>query len=421
MDVIMPQLGETVAEGKILTWFKKAGDEVKEGDNIFEVETDKVTVDVQAIAAGKLTEIRVGAGTVAKVGTIVAVIADGVQTAVSALARAETNFVPLDPFNEVHTAAGHYLNARGLNGVRITPLARRLIVQHGLDIGQLSKNRGSGPIRASDVHAALQAAPVPMAAKELTRPLAPRAVSEAEEAVAINAIRQRTGQSLAEAWRTVPHVFQAIDIDFSGVDAVRARHKERFKARIGTSLTYLPFIARAACLAIRDFPQVNARFDGGRLIVSRDINLGIAVDLAHNGLAVPVVHRADELTFEGLAQAIARQIQKARSGTMTPDDVSGGTYTITNNGAFGTLFTAPIINAPQAAILSTDAVRKRPVVVETPQGDFIAAHPVGVVAQSFDHRAFDGAYSAAFLSRLKEIVERRDWGREYDLGAGRSS
>ena len=123
MDVIMPQLGETVAEGKILTWFKKAGDEVKEGDNIFEVETDKVTVDVQAIAAGKLTEIRVGAGTVAKVGTIVAVIADGAQTAVPSLARAVTNSVPLDPFNEVHTAAGHYLNARGLNGVRITPLA----------------------------------------------------------------------------------------------------------------------------------------------------------------------------------------------------------------------------------------------------------------------------------------------------------
>ncbi len=414
MDVIMPQLGETVAEGKILTWFKKVGDEVKEGDNIFEVETDKVTVDVQAIAAGKLTEIRVGTSTVAKVGTTVAVIGDGPRTAAPPLGLPFTNTAALDPFNEVHTAKGHYLNARDLNGVRTTPLARRLIVQHVLDTGQFFKNRGDRPIRASDVRAALQAAPAPMAARELARPLAPRVVSEAEEAVAINAIRLRTGQRLAEAWRTVPHVFQAIDIDFSAVDAVRAHHKERFKARIGTSLTYLPFIARAVCLAIHDFPQVNARFDGDRLIVSRDINLGIAVDLAHNGLLVPVAHRAGEMTFESLARAISRQIQKARGGTLTPDDVSGGTYTITNNGSFGTLFTAPIINAPQAAILSTDAVLKRPIVVETPQGDFIAIRPVGVVAQSFDHRAFDGAYSAAFLSCLKEIIERRDWVNEFE-------
>ena len=147
--------------------------------------------------------------------------------------------------------------------------------------------------------------------------------------------------------------------------------------------------------------------------MSRDINLGIAVDLSHNGLVVPVVRRAGDLTLEGLAKAITRQIEKARTGTMTPDDLSGGTYTITNNGSFGTLFTAPIINVPQVAILSTDAIRKRPAVVETPQGDFIAVRPVGMVAQSFDHRAFDGAYSAAFLSRLKQTLESRDWESEF--------
>jgi pyruvate/2-oxoglutarate dehydrogenase complex dihydrolipoamide acyltransferase (E2) component len=237
-------------------------------------------------------------------------------------------------------------------------------------------------------------------------------LAETEDAVPINAIRQRAGQRLSESWRTAPHVFQAIDIDFSAVDEVRTRYKDRYKARIGTSLTYLPFICRAVCLAFRDFPQVNARFDGARLLVSREINLGIAVDLSHNGLVVPVVRQAGGLSFEELVRTIAGQVNKARAGMLTPDDVSGGTYTVTNNGSFGTLFTAPIINLPQVAILSTDAVRKRPVVVETPQGDFIAAHPVGMVAQSFDHRAFDGAYSAAFLSRLKEIIERRDWGSE---------
>jgi pyruvate/2-oxoglutarate dehydrogenase complex dihydrolipoamide acyltransferase (E2) component len=411
----MPQLGETVAEGKILAWFKNAGDKVNEGDNLFEVETDKVTVEVHAIAAGTLTEIRACAGTVAKVGTVVAVIGSNGQGArPDALSAASGRPAALDAFNEVRTAPGRFLSARRADGVRITPLARRLIVQNGLDLAPLTKEaqtRGDSLIRASIVRAALQAAP---ATRPVSAPAPPLPARSGDEAVPINAIRQRTGERLAEAWRTVPHVFQAIEIDFGAVDSIRARHKDRFKARIGTSLTYLPFIARAVCLAIRDFPHVNARFDGDRLLVSRDINLGIAVDLSHNGLVVPVVHQASEMTFEELARAMTRQIQKARSGTMTPDDMSGGTYTITNNGSYGTLFTAPIINLPQAAILSTDAIGKRPAVVETPQGDFIAVRPMGIVAQSFDHRAFDGAYSAAFLSCLKEIIERRDWGREFD-------
>jgi pyruvate/2-oxoglutarate dehydrogenase complex dihydrolipoamide acyltransferase (E2) component len=417
MDVVMPQLGETVAEGKILAWFKNAGDKVNEGDNLFEVETDKVTVEVQAIAAGTLTEIRAGVGTVAKVGTVVAVIGGNGQAVRPAVPPASSApaAIALDAFNEVRTPAGRFLSARRADGIRITPLARRLIVQNGLDLAQLAteaQTRGDGIIRAGNLRNARQARP----SQDDRLPSAPvRLLERAEdEAVPINTIRQRAGQRLAEAWRTVPHVFQAIEIDFGAVDSVRARHKERFKARIGTSLTYLPFIARAVCLAIRDFPQVNARFDGDRLLVSRDINLGIAVDLSHNGLVVPVVHKASELTFEELARATTRQIQKARTGTMTPDDMSGGTYTITNNGSYGTLFTAPIINLPQAAILSTDAIRKRPAVVETPQGDFIAVRPMGIVAQSFDHRAFDGAYSAAFLSCLKEIIERHDWGREFD-------
>lgn len=422
MDVIMPQLGETVAEGKILTWFKQPGDDVREGDNIFEVETDKVTVEVQAIASGKLTEIRVGAGTVAKVGTVVAVIGGMGTDAVTkappqAASRAQTLVgasapLAMDPFNEVRTPAGHYAGPRGSDGVRATPLARRLMAQHGLDpdtVAREAKARGDGRVRAADVEAALRSAPARSSAPVMAR----QTPTAADTELPINSVRQRTGQRLGESWRTVPHVFQAIDIDFGAVDAVRAAQKERFRSATGASLTYLPFIARAACLAIRDFPQVNARFDGDRLLVSREIHLGIAVDLSHKGLVVPVVRSADEFTLEGLAKAILRQVEKARTGAMTPDDMSGGTYTITNNGAFGTLFTAPIINVPQVAILSTDAIRKRPMVLETPQGDFIAPRPVGVVAQSFDHRAFDGAYSAAFLSRLKEIIEKRDWASEF--------
>ena len=225
-------------------------------------------------------------------------------------------------------------------------------------------------------------------------------------------IRARTGEKLAENWHIIPHVFQAIDVDFTEVETVRARHKERFKAETGMSLTYLPFIARAVCIALQAFPHVNARFDGKQLILSKDINLGIAVDLNHNGLVVPVVHAVQDFTLQGLAKAINRQIEKARSGKMTAADMGGGTYSITNNGAFGTSFTTPIINAPQVAILSSDAIRKKPAVITTAEGDFIAARLMGTLGQSFDHRAIDGAYAAAFLSKLKHTIESKKWAGE---------
>ena len=181
-------------------------------------------------------------------------------------------------------------------------------------------------------------------------------------------MRARTAERLAENWRTIPHVFQAIEVDFTALDRVRQQRKDAFRQAHGFSLTYLPFIARATCLAIHAFPHINARFADNALILSRDVHLGIAVDLSHNGLVVPVVRDAGDLTLVGLAKAMNRQIEKARTGKLTLDDLSGGTYSISNNGAFGTTFTAPIINAPQVAILSTDAIKLKPAVVSTPQG-----------------------------------------------------
>lgn len=424
MDVLMPQLGETVAEGKVLAWFKKVGDIVNEGDNIFEVETDKVTIEVQAIAAGQLTEIRVEAGQVVKVGTVVAVIGgDGAAVApvpavagVPAAAQPLPRTSALDPFHEVNTANGRYGSARALDDIKVSPLARRLIAQHRIDLAALARDvkaRNEPRVLERHVRAALasdKAFTPAMASLGATAGPPPTAEGEI---VMFNTVRRKTGERLAENWRNIPHVFQGIEVDFGEIDKVRSKQKTAFKAAHGISLTYLPFIARAACIALREFPQVNAHFGGDKLHVARDVNLGIAVDMNHSGLVVPVIHRADELTVAGLAKAIGRLAQKAREGKLTPAEMQGGTYTITNNGAFGTTFTAAIINAPQVAILSTDAIRKRPAVVETPEGDFIAVRPVGVVAQSFDHRAFDGAYSAAFLSRLKEILEKRDWSNEF--------
>jgi 2-oxoglutarate dehydrogenase E2 component (dihydrolipoamide succinyltransferase) len=209
---------------------------------------------------------------------------------------------------------------------------------------------------------------------------------------------------------TSPHVLQAVEAEFHRVDRARAAHGEAWRAREGFALTYLPFVARAACLALADFPRVNASVEGDALVVHRAVHLGIAVDLGSgDGLVVPVIRDAATMSVPALARAIHRLAAEARKGMLGPDAYAGGTYTISNSGSFGTLITAPIIAQPQVAILSTDGVKKKPVVAEGPDGDAIVIRPVGIIAQSFDHRAVDGAYSAGFLRRVKEIVETRDW------------
>lgn len=404
--VIMPQLGETVAEGKILAWFKSVGDEVKEGDNLFEVETDKVSLEVQAVVAGRLDEIRVGAGIVAKVGEVVAVVGGGVVA--TQPSQPTGKVAARSPYEEVATPLDRFGPAKALDGVRVTPLARRLIAQNGLKLEPLAEaaaRRGAAKITEKDVRAALEAPSRARAPEPAVRPVE-------GDVVTLNTVRLRTGERLAENWRTIPHVFQAIEVDFTALDRLRQKRKEAFRSEHGFALTYLPFIVRATCIAITTFPLISARFVDNSLVKSREVNLGIAVDLAHNGLVVPVIRDAGDLTLTGLAKAMNRQIEKARAGKLGLDDLSGGTYSISNNGAFGTSFTAPIINAPQVAILSTDAIRLKPAVVSTPEGDFVAPRLIGMVGQSFDHRAFDGAYSAAFLSRLKQILEERSWGEE---------
>lgn len=454
MNVIMPQLGETVAEGKIGTWFKSVGDTVEPGDNLFEIETDKVSMEVQATEGGVLAEIRVAAGETVPVGTVVGVLADAgyapeparskptpakqasvkpvaakpAPAPIAAQPAAQPVATPkattprisspktssvMSPFEEVRTPRDWYGKATSPQGIRITPLARRLVHQTGIDLAGLAESvraRGGSRIAAADVKAAPAArAAQPAAQGAMRPPLQPRPGDTIEP---LNRIRLQTAQHLAAAWREAPHVFQAVEVDFSAIDAARQAAKREFQERHGVALTYLPFIARAVCLALAEFPRVNASFDQTRLLIHRNVNLGIATDLDHGGLLVPVVHHADEMNTGGLAKAISRQAEKARTGKLTPGDLQGGTYTITNNGSFGTLFTAAIINVPQVAILSSDAIRKRAVAVESGAGDAVAIRLMGVLGQSFDHRAFDGAYSAAYLRRLKEIAETRDWASE---------
>ncbi|MGH6968395.1 MAG: dihydrolipoamide acetyltransferase family protein [Stellaceae bacterium] len=432
MNVIMPQLGETVAEGKVAIWFKKVGDKVAAGENLFLIETDKVSMEVQATEAGTLTEIRVPAGETVLVGTVVAVLGKAgekittakptparsaanipkaapqpaVATAASAPAASYRPFT-LKPFEEVRTPVGIAPPAAtALDGLKVTPLARRLIQNAGADLATIAqgvKARGGWRIAASDV-AATPATP------EVAR--APTAVREGDTVEPLNRIRAQTAANLAEARRMIPHAFQAVELDVTGLAAARDKAKAAFEQRHGVALSYLPFIARALCIALGEFPRANASFDRDRLILHREINLGIATDLSQDGLVVPVIHQAEDLNVAGLAKAIARLADTARNGKLTPADLAGATYTLTNNGSFGTQFTMPVINPPNVAILSFDAVRKAPVVVGGPKGDSIAIRRVAMIGQSFDHRAFDGGYAGSLLRRIKEVVETRDWAAE---------
>lgn len=430
-NIIMPQLGETVAEGKIVSWFKTVGDAVAMGDRLFEVETDKVTIDVEAVSSGTITAIHVGDGETAAIGVVVAVL-DGAaaQPATASAARPPVDAgnapripqppampaaVTLSPFEEVRTPTDRHPTPDSLADLKVTPLARRLIAQNGVNAAHVAekvRSRQGTRIGRADVEAVI--------AESVTQPVRmegpanpqPTPQPAGGNVIPFNTIRQRTGDRLAENWRAIPHVYQAVEVDFTAIDRVRTKQKAAFKAATGLSLTYLPFITRATAIALAEFPHVNARYDGKVMTANDEINIGIAVDLGHNGLVVPVVRQADGMTVSGLARAIGRLVEKARSGRLGADDLGGGSYSITNNGAFGTLFTTPIINAPQVAILSTDAIRLRPAVVETEAGSVILPRMMGMVGQSFDHRAFDGAYSAAFLSRLKTILETRDWQQE---------
>jgi len=212
---------------------------------------------------------------------------------------------------------------------------------------------------------------------------------------------------------TSAHTLVAFEVDYDGVERVRQAEKDAFRAEEGIGLNYLPFIVRAVVDAIREFPHVNASVGNDELIIHHAINVGIAVDLNFEGLIVPVIHEADGKRLRALAREVAELAGKARSKKLGADDISGGTFTITNPGPFGTLLTVPIINQPQVAILSTDGVRKKPVAIELDDGsDAIAVHPVGNLALSFDHRAYDGAYASAFLAKVKEIIETRDWASE---------
>jgi pyruvate dehydrogenase E2 component (dihydrolipoamide acetyltransferase) len=340
--------------------------------------------------------------------------------------------------------------AQGGPGKLLSPVVRRLIAEHGLDPAEITGSGAGGRITRDDVLAAIErqgsngagrvaevgtapdgaeadAAPAVVLGRAVEPtpgpagaaapgivPAGPVPVAgESDTIVPFTNIRRRTAEHMIRSKHTSAHTMVAVEVDYFGVERVRLAHKEHFKAAEGFSLTYLPFISRAVVDALEEWPYLNSSVGEDELIVHGEVNLGVAVDLDFEGLLVPVVHRAEDRRLVALAREIAGLASRARSKRLTMDDISGGTFTITNAGSFGTLITVPVINQPQVAILSTDGVRKKPVVITLPDGsDGIAVHPVGNLVLSWDHRAVDGAYAAAFMAKVRELLETRDWAAE---------
>lgn len=446
MDVLMPQLGETVAEGTISAWHKQEGDRVEANEIVLDIETDKVSMEVPAPGPGTLKKILVQAGETVEVGTVLGVIAGDGEADSDEASGAEAAQAPAPqsepaasgggaaetpaPRSEPSAAGGRESAARPADGRggaaareenrRLSPAVRRLAAEHDVDLDDVPGSGRQGRITRRDMIQYLErrdsGAPAAGAggraqAAAQAKPAAPGA--RPGEKVPFNKVRKLTAEHMVRSKATSPHVLQAVEVDFAGVARVREAMRESFKARHGYSLTYLPFIAHAVCRALGDFPHANASVEDDALVLHEHVNLAIAVDLGSGeGLVAPVIRHAEKKSVAELAAAIQDLATRARSGRLTADDLAGGTYTISNSGVFGTLITAPIINQPQVAILSTDGVRKKPVVIERADGDSIAIRPVGVLAQSFDHRAIDGAYSAAFLDRIRKLIENTDWFRE---------
>jgi 2-oxoglutarate dehydrogenase E2 component (dihydrolipoamide succinyltransferase) len=382
----MPQMGVSVAEGTVVEWKKRVGDWVESDEPIVEISTDKVETEVPSPATGRVVSLAVEVGVTVDVGTV--------------LARIDTAAVA----GEAHVAeSAQGAGGRGQgavdHGPPVSPVVRRIACEHGVDLEEVHGTGRRGRVTKKDLLAFIDGAERPLHIespyREDPEPLPPAARRPAppESGEPLSVMRQRIGEHMRRSLDTAAHCTTVVEADMSAVEARRGR------------LSYLPFVARATIAALRDHPSLNATIEGDRLTVHEEVHLGIAVSLGEDGLIVPVVRNAHELSHEGLAKRIVDLAERARARQLTPDETKGGTFTITNPGRYGALLATPIINQPQVAILDLEAVVKRPVVVG---GDSIAIRPMTYLCMSWDHRALDGVLSAQFLGSVRRHLEEFD-------------
>jgi 2-oxoglutarate dehydrogenase E2 component (dihydrolipoamide succinyltransferase) len=458
-DIIMPQMGESIAEGTITKWLKSPGDSVRRDEPLFEISTDKVDAEIPSPTAGVLAEIKVGEGETVEVNSIVGTIADSMEEAAAGdgggdasaaaapaaepvaapsaatappAAPAAAPAAPTQPAAAPSPSAGGppaFPSARGvenkeeLQRTRSTPVVRRMAQEHGVDISAIVGTGVSGRVTKQDLLAYIEAggpavtpspaaplapvtAPAPLTAAPQVLPAVPAfQPGEAVTVEAMSVMRKKIAEHMVLSKRTAAHVQTIFEIDCSNVIKTRKALQDDFVGRHGQKLTITPFFVKAAVEALRALPIVNASLDGDNIVYKRDINVGVAVALEW-GLIVPVIHNADDLSLVGINRRVADLAERARTKQLKPEEVQGGTFTITNPGVFGSLFGTPIINQPQVAILGMGTIEKRVKVVEN---DAIIVKPMMFTCLSFDHRIIDGAVADQFMGHLKKTLETADF------------
>ena len=425
-DVVMPQMGESIVEGTLTKWLKKAGDSVERDEPLFEISTDKVDTEIPSPSAGTLSEVLVQEGQTVGINTVVARIAESGAAAAPAApaeapkveeskapappAPAPTQAAKVEAEKEVPAETQPPAQAAAVAAEPsgpLSPLVRKIARENNIDLSKVTGTGAGGRVTKQDVESFITqkpAAAAPAATPASAPASAPAPLAPAGQAKTriepLSTMRSKIAEHMISSLRTSAHVTTVHKVDMTKVARMRARHKADFQSRYGMSLTFLPFVVRAAVEALREFPIVNASIEGSNIIYHNEINIGIAVAL-ENGLIVPVIHQADEKNVLGLQRSIVDLAGRARSRQLKPQEVQGGTFSISNFGSFGSIFATPVINQPQVAILGVGAVEKVPVVID----DAIAIRSVAYLSLSFDHRLIDGALADQFTAKAKSVLE----------------
>lgn len=424
VELIMPKMGESIMEATILNWLKKPGDKIEQDESVLEVATDKVDTEVPSTHAGVLKEVLAKEGEVVKVGKAIAVIETEVSAGETKPAATEPPKVLAAPIEKAvavasnGNGAAHAIDYKSSNRF-YSPLVKNIAKEEQIALVELENIAGSGAegrVTKKDILQYVQQRKLGQtvaatAIRTSAAPLVPASISGGDEIIQMDRMRKMIAERMVDSKRISPHVTSFVEADVTNIVFWRNKVKNDFQKREGDALTFTPIFIEAVIQAIKDYPMINVQVDGDRIIKKRDINVGMAVALPSGNLIVPVIKNADQYNITGLAKVVNDLAKRARENKLKPDELAGGTFTVSNVGSFGNVMGTPIIMQPQVAILALGAVQKKPSVIETPYGDAIAIRHKMFLSHSYDHRVVDGALGGSFVRRVADYLEKFDTDR----------
>lgn len=424
-ELIMPKMGESIMEATILKWLKKPGDKIAQDESVLEVATDKVDTEVPSSHAGILKEILAKEGEVVKVGKVIAIISSDIEAA-SYIEKAPSPEIKSEKMQNVAVVSG---STNGNGGHKASgsfervsrfysPLVKNIAKQENIAVAELETMTGTGAegrVTKKDILAYVQHRKLGQSISSVrsTAPLVAASISAGDEIIQMDRMRKMIAERMVDSKRVSPHVTSFVEADVSNIVFWRDKVKHEFLKREGEGITFTPIFIEAVIQAIKDFPMINIQVDGDRIIKKKEINVGVAVALPSGNLIVPVIRNANQYSLTGLVKVVNDLAKRARENKLKPDELSGGTFTVSNVGSFGNVMGTPIIMQPQVAILALGAVQKKPSVVETPYGDAIAIRHKMFLSHSYDHRVVDGSLGGSFVRRVADYMEKFDIGKSF--------